>query len=378
VARSAVLELSAQTAPRLASRCGLKRRQVSPSTPAAPPFRASPSPRPPPSSSADTPCPPEESTFLSPVGLSQSASLSAVVRSGLSLRELVPPSTLLTRSAGSSQPPWQPPSPAHWPPPQRSPDFRQACGTTRLSDDSARLASTSLSTYRVAYPSASRERADPPGVTSRSSVPVPPAQTWYDGWVRERLRCHSASRTCPPLADRFIPGVAPANYGPGTSTQAPSDPTSRWTPLPPESFKESGCSPPWRLRFRLRARLGFSIRLPLSGRRGGCVRQVVQKGDRGRGHVIRRLGAGLLLLLGEQGHVEVTVLFQPGFVGLDAQRQHQAQTTGRVREDAHDPGAPLDLLVQTLEQVGALQVLLVLAWQPVKVRVSPMCVSTSR
>ena len=53
-------------------------------------------------------------------------------------------------------------------------------------------------------------------------------------------------------------------------------------------------------------------------------------------------------------------------MGLGAQRQHQPPAGLRVGEDPDDAGAPLDLLVQPLEQVRALQVLVVLARQPLE------------
>ena len=51
---------------------------------------------------------------------------------------------------------------------------------------------------------------------------------------------------------------------------------------------------------------------------------------------------------------------------LDRERPDQAQAARGVGEDADDVGASLDLLVQALEQVGRLQVLMVLARQPVE------------
>jgi hypothetical protein len=53
----------------------------------------------------------------------------------------------------------------------------------------------------------------------------------------------------------------------------------------------------------------------------------------------------LLLLLCKQHHVEIAAILQPRLVGLGAQRQNQPQAGVGVGEDAHDPGAALDLLV---------------------------------
>jgi hypothetical protein len=53
-------------------------------------------------------------------------------------------------------------------------------------------------------------------------------------------------------------------------------------------------------------------------------------------------------------------------VHLDRERTDQAQADFGVAEDTDDMGAPLDLLVQPLQQVGRLQVLVVLARQPVE------------
>jgi hypothetical protein len=64
--------------------------------------------------------------------------------------------------------------------------------------------------------------------------------------------------------------------------------------------------------------------------------------------------------------VQVAVRFQPVLVHLDRQRPHQAQAARRVREDPDDMSASLDLLVQALQQVGRLQVLVVLARQAIK------------
>ena len=66
-------------------------------------------------------------------------------------------------------------------------------------------------------------------------------------------------------------------------------------------------------------------------------------------------------LLLQELHVQIAVIFEPRFVGLGTQRPDQSQAARRVREDAHYTGAALDLFVEPLEQVGRLQVLVVLA-----------------
>lgn len=51
---------------------------------------------------------------------------------------------------------------------------------------------------------------------------------------------------------------------------------------------------------------------------------------------------------------------------LGAQRADQTHAGFGVREDPDDAGSALDLLVEPLKQVGALEVLVVLPRQPVK------------
>ena len=74
------------------------------------------------------------------------------------------------------------------------------------------------------------------------------------------------------------------------------------------------------------------------------------------GDRLRYCSQQLLLLLGQQRHVQVAVALQPGLAGLDAQRPNQTQARLTVREDPHHSGPPLDLFVEPLEHVGALQV----------------------
>ena len=49
-----------------------------------------------------------------------------------------------------------------------------------------------------------------------------------------------------------------------------------------------------------------------------------------------------------------------------AERPNQAQAARGVGKDADDVGAPLDLLVQTFQEIGRLQVFVMLAGQPVE------------
>ena len=53
-------------------------------------------------------------------------------------------------------------------------------------------------------------------------------------------------------------------------------------------------------------------------------------------------------------------------MGLDGERADQAEATLGVGKDAHDMGAPLDLLIVAPQHVGALEVLVMLARQPVE------------
>ena len=55
-------------------------------------------------------------------------------------------------------------------------------------------------------------------------------------------------------------------------------------------------------------------------------------------------------------------------MGFGTQRPDQSQAARRVREDAHHTGAALDLFVEPLEEIGRLQMLVVLAREPVEVQ----------
>ena len=64
-------------------------------------------------------------------------------------------------------------------------------------------------------------------------------------------------------------------------------------------------------------------------------------------------------------HVEIAVAIDPVLVGLDRERADQPQAARFVGEDAHDVRAALELLVEPFEQVGRLEVLVMLQGQPV-------------
>ena len=78
------------------------------------------------------------------------------------------------------------------------------------------------------------------------------------------------------------------------------------------------------------------------------------------------MAQGLLLKLSEVVHIEIAVTFKKVLVDLDAQCADQAQTALRIGKNPHDMGAALDLLVQPLQHVRSLQMLVVLARQPVE------------
>ena len=71
-------------------------------------------------------------------------------------------------------------------------------------------------------------------------------------------------------------------------------------------------------------------------------------------------------MLAQIVHVEVAMLLEPVLMRLDRQCPHQPQTAFAIWEDAHDMGAAPDLFVQALQHIGRLEVLMVLARQPVK------------
>src|SRR5215472_18430999 len=72
----------------------------------------------------------------------------------------------------------------------------------------------------------------------------------------------------PPLADRFIFGVAPIDYSP-VLLLMPFGFHLTMDTLPPETCRLVASGPPWLVSgFRFRARLGFSIPSSFSGPRG--------------------------------------------------------------------------------------------------------------
>jgi hypothetical protein len=71
-------------------------------------------------------------------------------------------------------------------------------------------------------------------------------------------------------------------------------------------------------------------------------------------------------LISQGFHVQVAVRLDPVLVDLHGQGPDQPQATGLVGEDADDVRASLELLVDPLEHVGALELFVVLARQTVK------------
>ena len=60
------------------------------------------------------------------------------------------------------------------------------------------------------------------------------------------------------------------------------------------------------------------------------------------------------------------MLLEPVLVGFDRECPHQSQAAVAIGKDAHDKGAAPDLLVQSLQHIGRLQMLVVLARQPIE------------
>ena len=60
------------------------------------------------------------------------------------------------------------------------------------------------------------------------------------------------------------------------------------------------------------------------------------------------------------------MLLEPVLVGFDRECPHQPQAAVAIGKDAHDMGASPDLLVQALQHVGRLEMLVVLARQPIE------------
>src|SRR3954462_3268546 len=156
-----------------------------------------------------------ECTFLAPVGLSQSASLLGRSCSGLSLKEL---STLPPLLISPSGPP-RPSSPAGFPG-TRCRHWRGHAAFTALAVLPSRPTTprtplpTSLALIGSLPSVPSEDPGSPPGVTLRSSVPCRPQTPWCGGWMRTPSPPYCGLDLAPPLADRFVLGVAPIDYGP--------------------------------------------------------------------------------------------------------------------------------------------------------------------
>jgi hypothetical protein len=159
----------------------------------------------------------------------------------------------------------QPPSPAHsaaaraviW----LSPGLRYYSAVRRLAAPRFPLR---LSTYRVTYPGATREHDEPSWGHVQIFRTVPPAHTLVRRVGKSAFAAIVPARPCPAFGRPVHHGVAPsitARY----FSSSPSDSTSRWTPCPPVVSRQYtrlrvrlGCL----RRFRLRARLDISHRLP--------------------------------------------------------------------------------------------------------------------
>ena len=71
-------------------------------------------------------------------------------------------------------------------------------------------------------------------------------------------------------------------------------------------------------------------------------------------------------MLLEKIHIEIAPGLQPPLMGLHRQRPDEPQATGRIREDPHHPGSPLDRFIKAIQHIGGLQVLMVLERPPVE------------
>src|SRR4029450_3794189 len=157
-----------------------------------------------------------ECTFLAPVGLIQSASLLGRWRSGLSQKELSI-AIALTHLASllSSDRLRRPPSPTH--------SGRRSLGHVALATLQVLLGRPttrraplpfSLALMGSLPPVPPGDPASTPGVTRWSSVPCRPQTPWCGGWMRTPSPPYCGLDLAPPLADRFVLGVAPIDYGP--------------------------------------------------------------------------------------------------------------------------------------------------------------------
>jgi hypothetical protein len=74
----------------------------------------------------------------------------------------------------------------------------------------------------------------------------------------------------------------------------------------------------------------------------------------------------LLTLLAKRFHVEVAVGFDPVFVDFDSECPNESQSALLIREDANDMSSALNLLIESLEHIGALEMFVVFSGKPVK------------
>jgi hypothetical protein len=96
----------------------------------------------------------------------------------------------------------------------RSRGFHHAWGTTRWSDDSTRTTPHFACAYRVASLGALRERFESSWGHVLVFHTVPSANTLIRWWMRTPSPPYCRLDLSPPLADRFVFGVAPIDYGP--------------------------------------------------------------------------------------------------------------------------------------------------------------------
>src|SRR4029077_9683285 len=71
-------------------------------------------------------------------------------------------------------------------------------------------------------------------------------------------------------------------------------------------------------------------------------------------------------LFAQHFHVEVTVGFDPVLMDLDSESSNEPQRALLVGKDANDMGAALDLLIESLQHIGAFEMLVVSSRQSVE------------
>src|SRR5205085_1870889 len=64
-------------------------------------------------------------------------------------------------------------------------------------------------------------------------------------------------------------------------------------------------------------------------------------------------------LFAQERHIQIAAALHPFLVLLGRHCPDQTQTTGFIGKDPHHQGAPLDLLIETLQHVGALEMFVV-------------------